>query len=192
MRARAVLGASFGDEGKGLTVDYLCARGGAGVVVRFSGGANAGHTVITPEGDRHVFRSVGSGAFSGVPTFWSPFFVVNPIAILMELRQLDALGVRPELYASPECLVTTFADILINQRLEDARGSGRHGSTGMGLSETIERSRIPELRITMADLFNGARVADKIGEICERYASFRTGKPIAEPLMSETRSAEHT
>lgn len=184
VRGRAVIGASFGDEGKGLTVDYLCARGDAGVVVRFSGGANAGHTVVTPEGDRHVFHQVGAGAFHGVPTFLSSFVTVDPIALFLELRQLEALGVRPELYASPECLVTTFADILIGQSIEAARGSGRHGSTGMGINETVQRSRVPELRITMGDIYNGTSLEAKVSEICGKYARFRTGKPIDEPMMA--------
>ena len=185
MKAKAVIGASFGDEGKGLTVDYLCARGDGGVVVRFSGGANAGHTVVTPEGERHVFRTIGAGAFHGVPTFLSSFVSVNPIALLLEGQQLERLGVRPEIYASPECLVTTFADIIINRRLEDARNAGRHGSTGMGISETIERSNVPELRITLADVFNGASLEAKVAEICDKYARFRTGKPIVEPTMAD-------
>jgi adenylosuccinate synthase len=54
MRARAVIGANFGDEGKGLITDYLCATQGAGMVVRFNGGAQAGHTVVTPDWRRHV------------------------------------------------------------------------------------------------------------------------------------------
>lgn len=185
MRARAVIGANFGDEGKGLTVDYLCGRGDAGVVVRYSGGANAGHTVVTPEGDRHVFRTVGAGAFHGVPTFLSRYVKVDPIALFLELRELHALGVQPELYASPECAVVTFADVLINQRLEDQRAHGRHGSTGMGISETVERSRIPELAITMADIYNGTGLETKVAEICDRYARFRTGKPIDEPKMAD-------
>lgn len=184
MRAKAVIGANFGDEGKGLTVDWLCSRGDAGVVVRFSGGANAGHTVVTPEGERHVFRTVGSGAFHGVPTFLSHYVRVDPIALLLELRQLEAFDVRPELYASPECQVVTFADILINQRLESARKGDRHGSTGMGINEAWERSRVPELQITMADLFNGASLEGKLAEICDKYARFRTGSPIDEPQMA--------
>ena len=186
MRAKAVIGASFGDEGKGLTVDYLCARGDAGVVVRFSGGANAGHTVVTPEGERHVFHQVGSGAFSGVPTFLSHYVTVDPIALFLELRQLHALGVHPEIFASPECTVTTFADILIGHCLEETRGKGRHGSTGMGINETFERSRVPEIRITLADLYNGgAGLEAKLGEICGKYARFRTGQAIDEPEMCE-------
>ncbi|HEY6056189.1 MAG TPA: adenylosuccinate synthetase [Gaiellaceae bacterium] len=185
MRAKAVIGASFGDEGKGLTVDYLCSKGDAGVVVRFSGGAQAGHTVVTPEGDRHVFRSIGSGAFCGVPTFLSPFVSINPIALFLELRQLSELDVRPEIFASPECLVTTFADILINRRIEDSRGGSRHGSCGLGISETIERSNLPELRITMADLYNQTGLESKLAEICDKYARFRTGSAIDEPAMAE-------
>lgn len=186
MRARAVIGANFGDEGKGLVVDYLCARGDAGVVVRFSGGAQAGHTVVTPEGDRHVFRTIGAGAFSGVPTYLSEYVSVNPIAFFIELQALYGLGVQPEVYASPECLVTTFADVIINRRIEDARGAARHGSCGLGISETIDRSNVAELKITMADIYNGQSLEPKLAEICDKYALFRTGKTIDEPKMAES------
>jgi adenylosuccinate synthase len=55
-RATVVIGANYGDEGKGKTVDAICARNGPDtIVVRFSGGANAGHTVELPDGRRHVF-----------------------------------------------------------------------------------------------------------------------------------------
>ena len=54
MRARVVIGANFGDEGKGLATDYFCSLG-AGMVVRFNGGAQAGHRVVTDEGMEHVF-----------------------------------------------------------------------------------------------------------------------------------------
>ena len=91
MIARIVIGANFGDEGKGLVTDYLCSQG-AGVVVRFNGGAQAGHTVVTPEGERHVFRHFGSGTFLGVPTFLSQFFVCNPILFFEERKQLIDLG----------------------------------------------------------------------------------------------------
>ncbi len=185
MRAKAVIGASFGDEGKGLTVDYLCSRGDAGVVVRFNGGAQAGHTVVTPEGDRHVFRQVGSGSFCGVPTYLSQYVLVNPITLFLELKQLAELGITPEIYASPECLVTTFADIVINRRREDARGDKRHGSCGMGISETVDRSNLPELKITMADVYNQTNLESKIAEICEKWAKFRCGAAVDEPKMAE-------
>jgi len=182
MTARAVIGSSFGDCGKGATVDYLCQTQGAGVVVRFNAGAQAGHTVVRPNGQRHVFHHFSSGSFHGIPTYLSKFFIVNPIAYFCEKEDLAKLGLRPSVYAHPDCLVTTFADMIINQELEIKRGKDRHGSVGMGINETVERSTLPELRITMGDLWNGSKTLErKLTEICTNYAQFRLGKPIHEP-----------
>lgn len=182
MKARVVIGTNFGDCGKGLVTDYLCARGGAEIVVRFNGGAQAGHTVVRPDGKRHVFSHFGSGTFEGVPTYLSQYFIVNPIAFYREKDELKALGQWPVVYAHPECLITTFADMMINQHKENARGDKRHGSVGLGFSETINRSMIPELKITMADLWNGSKSLErKLTEICDRYAKFRMGKVIDNP-----------
>ena len=185
MRARAVIGANFGDEGKGLVTDYLCGTGGE-VVVRFNGGAQAGHTVSTPEGLRHVFGHFGSGTLYGVPTFLSQFFICNPIIFFREREHLNSLGVTAQVFAHPDCLVSTFADMIINQRKEIKRGNKAHGSCGVGIHETIQRSAVSELKITMSDLWNhAASLPAKIAEICERYAKFRTGSAIDEPRMTE-------
>lgn len=185
MRARAVIGANFGDEGKGLVTDFLCAQG-AGMVVRFNGGAQAGHTVVTPEGDRHVFGHFGSGSFVGVPTFLSQYFVCNPILFFREIKELHALGLAPTVYAHPMCLMTTHVDMIINQRKEEARGGKRHGSCGVGVHETMQRSCIPELKLTMADLWNKtASLAKLLEQLCDKYATFRTGSAIVEPAMTE-------
>lgn len=175
MRAKVVIGANFGDEGKGLVTDYLCSQG-AGVVVRFNGGAQAGHTVVTPDGERHVCRHFGSGVLLDVPTYFSQFCVCNPLLFFPERQQLIKLGFHPTLYAHPECLVTTFADMLINQAKEHKRAGKRHGSCGVGFHETLNRSSVPELRITMADLWNGGRQLPKqLEEICSKYAPYRAG-----------------
>ncbi len=64
--AQVVIGAQFGDEGKGKISDYYAAAFGTdGIVARFNGGAQAGHTVVTPDGLRHVFGHIGSGALAG-------------------------------------------------------------------------------------------------------------------------------
>lgn len=181
MIARIVIGANWGDEGKGLMTDYLCSQG-AGIVVRFNGGAQAGHTVVTPDGERHVFRHFGSGTFCEVPTFLSQFFVVNPILFFEERAQLLELGFHPEVYAHPDCLVTTFADMFINQIKETKRAGKRHGSCGIGVHETIQRSTVKELNITMGDLWNGSkRLESQLTEICDKYATFRIGGPIVVP-----------
>lgn len=181
MIARVVIGANFGDEGKGLVTDYLCSQG-AGVVVRFNGGAQAGHTVVTPEGERHVFRHVGSGTFCDVPTFLSQFFVCNPILFFKERQELIELGFHPVVFAHPDCLVTTFMDMIINQYKEDKRGNKRHGSCGIGFHETQVRSQVPELKITMADLWNGAkRLPEQLEEICGKYSKYRIGESYPDP-----------
>lgn len=182
MRARIVIGANFGDCGKGLVTDYLCATQGAGIVVRFNGGCQAGHTVCTPEGERHVFRHIGSGTFHNTPTYLSSFFVLNPILFFQERGQLIALGFHPVVYAHPDCLVTTFMDMLINQARENKRGTKRHGSCGIGFHETIVRSTVPEIKITMSDLWNGGkRLESQLAEICGKYAKYRCGESFDEP-----------
>lgn len=185
MKARIVIGANFGDEGKGLVTDYLCSQG-AGIVVRFNGGAQAGHTVVAPNGDRHVFHHFGSGTLLGIPTFLSQFFVCNPILLFEELKSLRALGCDPVVYAHPDCLVTTFMDMLINQSIENKRAGKRHGSCGVGFHETINRSSIKELRITMSDLWNGGtRLASQIEEICGKYSKFRCGETFTDDRIKE-------
>lgn len=92
-RADVVIGSAFGDEGKGLITDVLAAKNaGETLVVRFNGGAQAGHTVTTPEGQRHVFSHIGSGTFTGSATFLSRFFVVNPILFHPRAGSAAAIG----------------------------------------------------------------------------------------------------
>ncbi|MDR3450827.1 MAG: adenylosuccinate synthetase [Alphaproteobacteria bacterium] len=151
--AKVIIGGAFGDEGKGLFTDYLAAESEAGTcVVRFNGGAQAGHTVQTPEGRRHVFGHFGSGSLAGLPTFLSSYFVCNPVIFLRELRQLAALGVTPCVYADKNCAVTTPYDMMINQIVEQARGKNRHGSVGVGFGETLERQQNTVYALRLDDL----------------------------------------
>lgn len=140
--AKAVIGASFGDEGKGLITDYLCRQAQERpIVVRYNGGAQAGHTVVTASGQRHVFHHIGSGALAGVDTFLGRNFLVNPTAFLEEFVELGTVSLNattPKIYVWPGCAVTTIYDMFINQKLEESR-SNRHGSCGMGVHETMLR-----------------------------------------------------
>lgn len=153
--AYAVIGANFGDEGKGLATDALAAdlmmRGLDPLVVRSNGGAQAGHTVQT-QGRRHVFHHVGSGALTGARTHLSRFFVAHPMLLLQELEELRLLlPAPPELTIDPRAQVTTPWDVFVNQALEAARGAGRHGSCGVGFGETLKRSE-GGFGLTVSDL----------------------------------------
>ena len=89
MRATAVIGAGFGDCGKGHVTDFLA--NARTTVVRYCSGANAGHTVVR-DGKRHVFRHFGSGTLRGAETYLSRFFIHNPILYFQELRTLYDLA----------------------------------------------------------------------------------------------------
>jgi adenylosuccinate synthase len=141
--AHVVIGANYGDEGKGLMTDYLVKKHNAEVVVRFNGGAQAGHTVVTPDGQRHVFSHFGSGTLAGARTFLSKHFVANPILFLKEKKVLEELSPTKKLHnrfmwVDPSVMITTPYDMLINQYAENSRDD-RHGSCGVGFGETIER-----------------------------------------------------
>ncbi|MBY4632876.1 adenylosuccinate synthetase [Rhizobium croatiense] len=153
IQAKAVIGALYGDEGKGLMVDRLAAVTPGAVVVRSNGGAQAGHTVVDPAGIRHVFHHVGSGSFAGAATHFSRFFVAHPMLFLDELAALNERGAKPQTSSDPRALITTPFDVLINQAVELARGTARHGSCGLGFGETIERNLHPELALSTKDLF---------------------------------------
>jgi adenylosuccinate synthase len=139
MHAKVVIGANYGDEGKGLVTDFLARRHNVDCVVRFNGGAQAGHTVCTPQ-HRHVFHHLGSATLVGVPTYLSRFFICNPYIFHKEWQQLRMLGAHPEVTVHPLALVTTPYDMLLNQLAEGLRGDARHGSVGLGIGETVERS----------------------------------------------------
>jgi adenylosuccinate synthase len=150
--ARAVIGAGYGDEGKGLMVDALAAATPGAVVVRSNGGAQAGHTVTLEDGRRHVFHHLGAGALAGAATHLSRFFVSCPMVFEAERQAVAGLGGEGRVEADPRGLVTTPWDILVNQAMEARRGAGRHGSCGMGFGETIERGLDESFTLTVADL----------------------------------------
>lgn len=158
-----VIGAAFGDEGKGLMTHYLASRyGGDAIVVRFNGGAQAGHTVVTNNNQRHVFSHVGSGTFAGAATFLSRYFVCNPILFLEEIDQLHQLGLRPTICIDPCSLITTPYDMMINQIAEEYRNHLKHGSCGVGFSETIERNLFEKYSFAVGDLNDNAKIVDTL------------------------------
>lgn len=173
MKATAVVGAGFGDEGKGLVVDYLAAQDPSNtLVIRYNGGAQAAHTVETPDGVRHVFHHHGSGTLAGAESYLARHFVVNPLVWNKEHSALKKLGATPELYIDRDALVTTPYDMLINQEIEALRGSARHGSCGLGVNETVTRSN-GWMRIKAFDLALPRRLNAMLTDIRDRYVPAR-------------------
>ena len=131
----------FGDSGKGSIVDALTRSSGAKTVVRYNGGAQAAHNVITPEGRHHTFAQFGSGTFvPGTETFLSRFMMLHPLAMLAEERHLQTLGIDDafaRMRVDVGALVTTPFQQSANRLKEMLRGDARHGSCGMGVGETM-------------------------------------------------------
>lgn len=153
-KLQVVLGANYGDEGKGRTVNYLAGESKSNcAVVRFNGGAQAGHTVVSSN-YRHVFSHFGSGSFYYVPTILTSDFVCSPYLFKKENEQLIRKSViRPDMYVSPDCPVTTPWDMMVNQLSEIVKGDGRHGSVGVGFGETLERHQTHEIyQLKVSDL----------------------------------------
>lgn len=132
---------SYGDAGKGTTVDYLARQAQSAVVVRHSGGAQAAHNVVTPDGRHHTFAQFGSGSFvDDVKTHLSQYMLVNPITMLWEADHLIHLGVsdiwsRLSIDGNAPLILPWHAHA--NKIREISRGTARHGSTGMGIGEVM-------------------------------------------------------
>jgi adenylosuccinate synthase len=152
MRADIVIGANFGDEGKGLITDYLASRHTSCLVIRHNSGAQAGHTVTLTDGRRHVFGHIGAGSFAGASTYLSRHYVCNPLLFKKEYQSLSRIMSVPRVYVDQRALISTPYDMIINQLVEESRGAKRHGSCGVGFGETIERNLHPAYSLTIADL----------------------------------------
>ncbi len=145
MSSKVVIGAGFGDEGKGLVTDWLCRTCANPLVVRFSGGQQAGHTVVA-NNIRHVFSNFGSGTLQGVPSYFSRFCTIDPVGIINELNLLLEQGIQPLLFIDAQCPVTTPYDIARNQEHHP------HGSCGVGVGDTLNREE-QHFSLTFGDLF---------------------------------------
>lgn len=154
---KVVIGSNFGDEGKGLMTDYFCyqaeQRNENCIVVLHNGGAQRGHTVTISTGTKHVFHHFGSGTFTGADTYCSKDFILNPMIFSQEFKELKALGYDPKVYIHPLCKISTPFDMILNQIIEEHRSGNRHGSCGMGIYETLLRTKEDKYSIFFGELF---------------------------------------
>ncbi len=199
-----VVDLGYGDSGKGSVVDWLCSPVGAGLaggravrtVVRFNGGAQAAHNVVTTDGRHHTFAQFGSGTFTpGVRTHLSRFMLVDPIAVAAEAGHLAAVGVGDaldRLTVDRDALLTTPYHRAANRARELARGDARHGSCGVGIGETAwyavenpgDAPRVADCAAPRALAGKLVRLRDRLAEefgplegpdvasVCDAYRAF--------------------
>ena len=167
MRAYFVQGLFYGDEGKGKTVDILTRRHKARINVRFNGGCQAAHNVISERGIHHTFSQFGSGTMSGADTFLSEFMLVEPYALAKEQGVLRSKGFDPTVYLDPQAVITTPLHKWANRIREIGRGAHAHGSVGLGIGET-RQCQLLGTALRVADLAYPKR-AEKLLKVLKSY-----------------------
>lgn len=134
--SKLVVDMGFGDSGKGLVTNWLADKDTT--VVRYCGGPQAGHTVVTKNNGRHVFSSIGSGTFKGADTLWLKECPFNPSAFLKEYKKLLDKGLLPseiKVMVSPMSPLIIPQDLYLNQTDEYSKGK----TCGAGINHCITR-----------------------------------------------------
>ena len=164
-----VIGSQWGDEGKGKIVDWLAEQTSG--VVRFQGGHNAGHTLVVG-GKKTILRLIPSGILhENLDCFIGSGVVVSPEALLAEIDELDAAGVKNvagRLKIAPTCPLILPYHIALDQAREASRGAKKIGTTGRGIGPAYE-DKVARRSIRAVDLFDMDKLADKIKTNVELY-----------------------
>ena len=186
-----VIGTQWGDEGKGKIVDWLTDR--AQGVVRFQGGHNAGHTLVIG-GKKTVLHLIPSGILRGnVDCFIGNGVVVSPQALVAEMDELEAGGVRgvvARLSVSEACpLILPYHSALDHAR-EAAKGERKIGTTGRGIGPAYE-DKVARRAIRVQDLFDAKRFAEKLRELLE-FHNFVLENYYKQPRVDYARTLDET
>jgi adenylosuccinate synthase len=170
----AVIGAQWGDEGKGKIVDWLASR--ADMVVRFQGGHNAGHTLVV--GDKvYKLSLLPSGIVRGTPSVIGNGVVLDPWALRDEVARLGEQGV----VATPDVLrlADTCALILpfhrdLDALREDASGQGKIGTTRRGIGPAYE-DKVGRRAIRVCDLAHLDDLGPQLDRLLAHHDALRAG-----------------
>lgn len=174
-----VIGAQWGDEGKGKIVDWLCDR--ADVVVRFQGGHNAGHTLVV-DGKVYKLALLPSGVVQGKLSIIGNGVVINPWHLLEEIDKIAAQGVSitPEVLvvADNACLILPLHPDLdiARETAADGRNGGirKIGTTGRGIGPAYE-DKVGRRAIRIADLADPEALEAKVERLLAHHAPLRAG-----------------
>ncbi len=185
-----VIGAQWGDEGKGKVVDLLTEN--ASAVVRFQGGHNAGHTLVI-NGQKTVLHLIPSGILrEDVACLIGNGVVLSPAALLTEIDRLEQQGVAvmTRLRVSEACPLILPYHIALDQAREKARGDRAIGTTGRGIGPAYE-DKVARRAVRLGDLSHPERFAAKLSEaldfhnfVLQHY--FQTAPVDVEKVLNET------
>ena len=185
----AVIGAQWGDEGKGKVVDLLAEK--AGVVARFSGGDNAGHTVINPYGEFRL-HLIPSGIFYPYTVaIIGNGVVINPAVLLDEIAQLNQCGVNTtRLFISDRAHLIMPYHILLDRLEEESRAGKAIGTTGKGIGPAFA-DKAARLGIRIGDLLDKETFLERLRFILDYKNTILTKIYGASPLSLDEVYAQY-
>ena len=179
-----VIGAQWGDEGKGKIVDWLASR--ADMVVRFQGGHNAGHTLVVGN-QTYKLSLLPSGIVTGTPSVIGNGVVLDPWALKAEIERIREQGVE----VSPELLSVADTCPLIlpihrdlDALREDASGAGKIGTTRRGIGPAYE-DKVGRRAIRVCDLAHLDELGPMLDRLCAHHDALRAG--FGEPPVDRER-----
>ncbi len=181
---KAVVGANWGDEGKGKITDMLADE--ADVVIRFQGGANAGHTIVNRYG-KFALHTLPSGVFHPhVTNIIGNGVALNIPKVCEELSDIESKGVpAPQLLVSDRCQIVMPYHILQDACEEERLGGHSFGSTKSGIAP-FYADKYAKIGFQVSELFaDDAYLLEKIGMICARKNALLTHLYHREPLREE-------
>ncbi len=169
-----VIGAQWGDEGKGKIVDWLASR--ADAVVRFQGGHNAGHTLVV-DGTTYKISLVPSGIVTGTLSIIGNGVVLDPWALKAEIEKLEGQGVSvtpDNLAVADNCPLILPLHRDLDGLRETAAGSGKIGTTGRGIGPAYE-DKVGRRAIRVCDLAHIDELEPQLDRLCAHHDALRAG-----------------
>jgi len=179
-----VIGAQWGDEGKGKIVDWLASR--ADLVVRFQGGHNAGHTLVVGE-QVYKLSLLPSGIVRGTPSVIGNGVVLDPWALKAEVERIREQGVEvtPEvLHVAETCPLILPIHRDLDSLREDASGAGKIGTTRRGIGPAYE-DKVGRRAIRVCDLAHLGELGPQLDRLCAHHDALRAG--FGEPPVDRER-----
>jgi adenylosuccinate synthase len=179
-----VIGAQWGDEGKGKIVDWLASR--ADVVVRFQGGHNAGHTLVVGN-QTYKLSLLPSGIVRGTPSVIGNGVVLDPWALKAEVGRIRDQGVdvTPDVLRIAEtCPLILPIHRDLDGLREDASGAGKIGTTRRGIGPAYE-DKVGRRAIRVCDLAHLGELGPQLDRLCAHHDALRAG--FGEPPIDRER-----
>ena len=162
-----VIGAQWGDEGKGKIIDILTEN--ADAVVRFQGGHNAGHTLVI-DGDKTVLHLIPSGIFNDAKCIIGNGVVVHLPTLIKEIEYLESKGIdiHSKLMISSQCPLILPTHILIDEARERSLGKKSIGTTGRGIGPVYE-DKVARRVVHVMDLFDEDLFRSKLSSLIDYH-----------------------